>query len=436
MLTLLKYYLRLAITPVLYFSGFYVMFRTLLRDVRWGFWLMIFLIPMPNLWYTLHQYPMGKDFLDLLYLSILLGLVVQAKGFDSSRNSVLVLLFVGLSYVSLWKSSIEFSLPIPLSTANLVLLDWKNYAQMICFYFIAMNTCKSEKDQKYSTMLIAFTILIIGVRSFRNFSGGVSFDYNKRVGGPFEAAGLGANHLGAFIADYSSFLLGLSFFEKERYWWWLLTSAFFFSLHPLLFSYSRGAYIAALAVLLCYGLLQKRVLLVAGLVFLLAWNTILPVSVVDRINMTQNENGEFESSAASRLDLWNRSIDLFGQNPVFGLGFSGFQLKLAGEPLTDTHNFFLKTLVESGIVGLVFLFIILIRALGSGWCLYTKGKTDFQRGLGLGFLGCSVSMVLTNIFGDRWSYFPIGSFFWVLWGFTDRSIMNAEKLNAIDGTAV
>jgi O-antigen ligase len=139
--------------------------------------------------------------------------------------------------------------------------------------------------------------------------------------------------------------------------------------------------------------------------------------------MTGSESGTLEHSAAVRLTLWNTAIQLFENSPIIGSGFSSFKLSMQGEPLTDTHNFFIKTACEGGIVGIVLLLFILLKALKSGFELWRIGKTTFHKGLAFGFLGSVFAVMITNIFGDRWSYIEIGTYFWVCWGLVDRGLL-------------
>jgi len=172
-----------------------------------------------------------------------------------------------------------------------------------------------------------------------------------------------------------------------------------------------------------YGILKHRRLLIAGVLVLVLWQVVLPSSVVERIQMTETDTGALESSAAVRLNLWNNAINMFEQYPLFGSGFKGFTLAYKEERWSDTHNFYLKTLAEQGIIGVSLLAIILLAAIRSGWRLFKAGNTPFQKGLGYGFLGCVIAHIVTNMFGDRWSYYEMGSYFWIFWGIVDRGIL-------------
>jgi O-antigen ligase len=395
------------------------------RRAEWGLFLMVVLIPLPNVFYKLYPYPMGKDFLDFLFIAVGIGIFVNKGGFERRGNSALIIILILASYFALWNSSRNFSLPLPISYGNPMIRPWKGYAFMVAMYLLTFNAMKGDENQcKILAVLMASVILFISVRSFRGYTAGGSFIDSSRDVGPFWIVGLGSNHFGAFIVYCSAFLLGVFLLDDNRWRKMLFLVAVLFSLHPLFFSYSRGAYFAGLSVLVFFGLVKKRSLLILVIVLVLAWQTLLPSSVVDRIKMTKGEGGEVEESAAIRLDLWDLSLKLFKEHPLIGLGFGGFEFTLPmGGRWKDTHNYYLRMLSEQGIIGFGLLLITLFLAFRSGWKLLRRGKNGFEKGLGLGFMGCVVACATTNLFGDRWSYFEIGSYFWVFWGLVDRAVL-------------
>jgi hypothetical protein len=346
MLTVVKNFLKALLIPSIYTGGFLVSIISLFKEARWGLFVLVFIIPQPNIYYKLHQYFLGKDFLDIIFISVFLGIFIQKKGFAKTKNTGFIFLFILYSYLSLWNSALTYSLELPISTSNIFFIEWKNYIQMICYYFLVLNIIKDEKQQKILVIIITIVILLISIRCFRNFSPSASFSYDRRVGGPFEAVGLGSNHLGAFIADYCSVVLGLFLFEKNWKLKILYLLTVLFGIHPLFFSYSRGAYGAAFLSIIVIGLLKKRSLLIGALVIIISWKAILPVTVVERINMTTDQQGNLESSAAKRIDLWEYAEELFMQNPAVGIGYGGFGISRAGEELQDTHNYYVKVLCE------------------------------------------------------------------------------------------
>ncbi len=423
----------------LYFGGIITALVAIFRKAEWGFLLMVALIPQPNITYKLYGFPLGKDFLDILFIAVGIGIFVNKRGFEKAGNSLLIIILIMMSYLALWNSSWHFSLPAPISYANPMIRTWKCYFVMVAMYLLTFNALKDSANlRKFMIVLMAVVVLFISFRSYRGFTPGASYIEDSRAGGPFWIVGLGSNHFGAFIVYCSAVFLGLFFLDKNKWRRILFLMAILFSLHPLFFSYSRGAYVAALVALVFFGLVQKRSLLILILVLGIAWQTLLPSSVVDRITMTETETIEgqiqIEHSAAARLGLWNIAWNLFKKNPVIGVGFGGYEFSVPEGEFSrwkDTHNYYLKMLAEQGIVGFGLFLTVLLVAFRSGWRLWKAGKEGFEKGLGLGFMGCVLASACTNLFGDRWSYFEMGSYFWIFWGLVDRYVVISRENDGI-----
>jgi len=425
---MLKFFFKIVKTvslPLLYYSGIFVMLASIFRRAEWGLMLMAGLISQPNIYYQFYSFPLGKDFLDFLFIAVAIGIFVHKGGITNTGNSFLLCLFVLLSYFSLWMTSMNFDLGLPLKLSHPLVKPWKDYAFMIGFYFLGLNVIKDdEKQQRYLFLIIVLVLLFISIRSFRAFTAGVEFSYESRYAGPFWRVGLGANHFGAFIAQYGILVLGIFLMDADVRRRVLYLATFLFSLHPLFFSYSRGAYAAALIGVAFYGIIRNRIFLVFLAFIYISWHTLLPPSVVDRITMTQQYGGELEHSAAIRLDLWDHALKTFESSPVLGIGWGGFGYSIKEEShYRDTHNFFIRILCEQGVVGFGLLLVLLTAALMSGHQLMKEGKNGFHQGLGLGFMGSTVALIVNNIFGDRFSATVIGGYFWLVWGLVDRSII-------------
>lgn len=431
MITAIKKLLRLILFPAVYIGGFFISIYTIFKDVRWGLFLLIALIPQANIYYKFHSMPFGKDFLDILFMSVIFGMMYQRLSIKKTSNTFIIVIFLIYTYMSLWNSAYRFNLPMPISGSSWQLMEWKNFAQMIFFYFIIVAVVKDEEDQKKIFGIMAVVLLFIAIRNYRNFSGGAAFRYDKRIGGPFEFVGLGATHYGAFVAHFMIAFLGMALFKIGKRFRMLLSATFVFCLHPLFFAYSRGAYLATLTAMTFYGVFKRPIILVGLTLVVLCWSFILPVSVVDRISGTETADGKLESSANTRLLLWDQASGIIESYPLFGVGWEGFGLIIPKDQeihnLTDTHNYYIKTLCDRGIIGLLILLIILVKAFLSGLRLYRCGKNEFQKGLGFCFMGTMIACMVTNVFGDRFTYFIMGSYLWIMWGLVDSGIYMCEE---------
>lgn len=426
----IKSLLRENLIYALYFGGLFIAVASIFKKAEWGFYILVGFISQPNIWFKFQDLPIGKDYLDLIFFAVLIGIFINKRSLTITNNLYFIFIFILYNYLSLWNSSIRYFYPFPISTSNELVIIWKNFTMMILMYFIGINVIKNEQQQKIIILIIALVILNISLRNYRSFAGGMSFVDDHRLVGPFWAVQLGSNHFGAFIADYSAAIFGVALFKIDKKIRWLCLAAALLSVHSLLFSFSRGAYVGALLAMLFFGIFKKRNILVLLTIILISYHTLLPPSVVERVNMTKDESGQLETSAASRLRLWQNATDLFLQSPLYGVGFEGFRLYREGQYgaiLTDTHNYFIKNLCEGGIIGFIILLIILYAAFRSGWRLYKTGSSQFQKGLGFGFLGCILSLIATNMFGDRFSYVELGSFFWIFWSLVDRGILISNE---------
>lgn len=436
MILAIKIFIRAIFFPGLYFSSIMAMFYTIFKKTFVGLFLLVFLITQPNIHYKFHDYPYGWMVIDLLFLSLIFGVLFQNQKYHKTGNGKYVILLIIITYISAWIASINFSLPLPISTSSAEFVSWKNFIRALLLYFLINSVIKNDKEKKIIVLLIVVILLLVSVKSFRNFSGGSGFSYDKRYGGPFEKAGLGSNHFGAFIASYGSVVLGLFLVDKNKKRRLIYIPTLLFAMHPLFFTYSRGAYLGAIVSLLFLGVAKEKKIILIIFLFVLSWQFILPESVVERITMTKTEDGEIENSAAGRLELWDFGVTVFYKHPILGSGINGFALSVknsgfdlvsAGVHLTDPHNYYMKVLCDQGLIGLILLLFIFFRAFLSGWKLFKHGDNDFDRGLGIGFSACVISLFLVNIFGDRFSYIMSGSYFWVFWGIVDKS--NLKVLN-------
>ncbi|MDO9235270.1 MAG: O-antigen ligase family protein [Aquabacterium sp.] len=382
----------------------------------------IVLVIFPQFWYPIQDLPLGSYALSMLALTAIIGGHWQRpKGDPTAPNRGLVIVFLLASYVALWNSSLRFGLSLPVTSNNELFPQWRNYAIMVALYFGAYSSMRNETLIRRATLLFFWVIIVLAWRELAGFASGDTFSYNRRCSGPFWMVGLNANHFAAFIAHYSVVAIGLLAMDDDKKRKRLYLAAFVVSLYPLFFSYSRGAYVAVLFAVLVVAILRYRAILPLLGIFMIFWDSLLPSSVVDRIQMTESPDGQIEESAALRLVVWALAKQLFSENPIFGIGYQGFYFASAGLPLRNVHNFFLQIAAEQGIAGALLLAVFLGRAMWSGWRLYHDGTSVFLRGMGLGFIACISAMLITNIFGDRFSQISVGSYFWILFGLVDRA---------------
>lgn len=141
------------------------------------------------------------------------------------------------------------------------------------------------------------------------------------------------------------------------------------------------------------------------------------------------EGQTFEPSAQDRINLWEDAMVLFKQNPITGTGFQTYE-SMGRLGYADTHNYYVKVLAETGVVGFCLFLMLLWKLFRTGMRLFFITDDPFWRGLSLGFIALLASTVVLNLFGDRWSYQQVDGYLWVVLGCVMSGLQSEESTKA------
>ncbi|MFH1771974.1 MAG: O-antigen ligase family protein [Candidatus Omnitrophota bacterium] len=419
--------------PVLYAAGIFVFFFSLTGKVRLGLLFLVPLLPLQNVLMRLQYYPFGKDINDIILIGMVLGWFIYAnsnnqKLLDKTPYNKILFFYMIFTYIALWRGSYYIGYPAPLNAMDPRLQNWKNYMILPLLFILTLNNIEDKLQMKKLFIVMCVSMLIMNYYTVRQISWMTSWVSRVKISGTF--MWLGANEVAAFYATYTFVLIGVLFLIKNKKMKLFLTLLIALNLYCNLFLFSRGAYLATLAGFLFLAIARSRKLIIPIALILIFWQAVLPKEVVERVKETKQEEGRLDESAQTRIILWQQSIEYFKQNPVIGVGFNVFShLGLK----RDAHNVYLRTLAEEGLVGLSFLLLIMAIAIRRGWRLYKNSGDVFFKGLGLGFCACVIAVMAGNFFGDRWSYLPLGAYFWVYLGMVERgNLLQDQRLKTID----
>ena len=227
-------------------------------------------------------------------------------------------------------------------------------------------------------------------------------------------------------------LLALAFFERNYLLKFVYYGTAGFSIYCIMFAFSRGGYLAILMGILFLGIVKKRLILVTMAIFLVSWQEVVPNSVQQRVMGTVTSDGNLESSANIRVNLWDEAMEVFRSNPVTGMGV--FTYAYRGGRFKNPHNYYVQALVEGGVIGLVFFLGVLWLMFKLGYTLFRRGTDPFYQSIGLALAGWIVCAAGSNFFGDRWTYFQVSGYLWTLAGLTVRA-MSIEELQLDEAEA-
>jgi putative inorganic carbon (hco3(-)) transporter len=400
--------------PIVAYLGFWIMaIVSLGGNPLYGLYYMIPFIPYRTMRDHFLPYPLGENMLTILVLCVIVGAILHGKRLPKSKLYIIWLVFGIYLYLSLWLGTAISNAPAPLSSSDVNFLTWKGYMLIPLIFAAAGLVIEDRKAVRTVVLLTAIAVFFIDRSSLTDSMSHswAIFDEDKRGGGPL---GFGSNQTAAYLAQFAVFFWGFVQFAtrgKVKLAGYLLAAATIFT---AMYCFSRAGYLAILFGVLVLGILKDRKLLLVLGGFLLVWQSVVPTAVRERVNMTQDSNGQLEASAQERVDLWQNAERSIERSPIVGNGFATFQLGEHVDNLKDTHNWYVKVLEETGIIGLIFALLLLQQMLAVSYRLYKRATDPLYRGLGLGLILAICACIVANFFGDRWTYIEITAPLWVL----------------------
>lgn len=351
---------------------------------------------------------------NILYGIVFLGVVFSARSCKTViyRPRVTLPLFLFILYFFLQ----IFMQPGFYSYSHLVTW-WKDaFLFMLLPYLFVIR-----RDMKLTQIFIVLGVMVIAnlymdsyfwrwVRwmSFDGFA-----DKMKTVNGTFGDVG-GCNEWAAFFSTYTLLIIALMGHFTQKWLRNTLRTLVVCNVAVLLFTFSRGGYLAFVVGLLYLFIKGKRYFLLAILLFSpLFYAVALPEAVVERVQMSfesSDEGGSADQDVESRLEMWRQSVTMISKAPIFGHGLLSFRYNHWRNP----HNQHLNILVQGGIVGYGLFVWLFVAAMRDSCFLFACGKTALFRAFGAGMSAATLSLCVANVFGDRWSYYILTGYFWVL----------------------
>jgi putative inorganic carbon (HCO3(-)) transporter len=311
--------------------------------------------------------PLSKSMLEVFFVIVLVAWILKralsykahgslAKLFKpvTTELDTSLLLFVLLAFLS---SVISVSILLSIKGLFFKLLKG------VILYFIVVETINTSKRSRAVLITMFLSMLLVSVDCAFQFVYGTDFirHYSimgNRLQGPFK----NPNDLAAWLTVALPLTFCLLYLAKD----WLsknmkfmlvcLTGALIFC---MLFTHSRGGWIAVMATLLFVGAFKSRklvilLILAAGLAFFLGTTSI-----------KERASSIITFSRPDRTNLWKEALTIIEDFPVFGCGLNTYAATAPKYKISDrggiyTHNSYLQMAAESGLLGLgAFLWILI-----------------------------------------------------------------------------
>ncbi len=236
---------------------------------------------------------------------------------------------------------------------------WVRFVKIQVMVLVTLMLITSKERIFQFIWIIVISIGFFGVKGgiFTVLSGG-----NFRVWGPPGSFIEGNNELALALIMVLPLMRFLQMESKNKWVRWGLLLSMLFCGFAILSSYSRGAFLAAAAMLIVFWLKSKKKLIIgiALVSCVIAGLGFMPDEWFDRMNTIQTY--QEDSSAMGRINAWWFAFNVANDRPLVGGGFHVFNRELfyqyapIPEDFHDAHSIYLEVLGEHGYVGL-FLFL-------------------------------------------------------------------------------
>ena len=188
-----------------------------------------------------------------------------------------------------------------------------------------------------------------------------------------------------------------------------------------LLTFSRGAWIVFVVSVILMGLMRYRRILVIVPVALLAIVLLVP-SVSSRIaDEGVRIDARHSSSWEWRLKAWTNVAPFFREKPLFGHGLSTIDIELGYQ----SHNDFLRLLVETGAVGFIAYLYLIFRLVRVTWKDYRLARDGLTRGFQVGLLALIVGFVIREAADNTLRNTVVMVYFWFFIAVV-RNMINLE----------
>jgi O-antigen ligase len=277
-------------------------------------------------------------------------IVIEGKFRKPTLFHALVLLFFSWNFVSLfWSTDIE-------TTMQRI----KTYSQLFLLLLIYWEVFQKQAELMAGLQAYIFGAYVLVASTIYNYlAGNIAVEYEGR----YSATGVNANDVALIL------ILGLPiamqlFFVTRRNILGILFQGINLLYVPLsifscILTGSRTSLIAIIPFVIFMikthriSARRKILIFVILLISLLASLPFVPHSLISRLGTIGNSISE--ADLGGRVNMWRKSIVVFAQHPILGVGAGAIDRTIGGA----VHNTFISVVTETGLIGLILFLSIL-----------------------------------------------------------------------------
>lgn len=353
--------------------------------------------------------------------------------YRSTPLDLSIILFIAVSVALLFIAAPDFSIGIE---------GLRVVIQYMFWFFAVTQLLKTPKGAKRIINIVLLTALFVALYGIYQFIAGVEIPSNwvDQAEGKVRTRAFSIFTTPNMLAGYLSLLIpvsvGMFFAEKDRMrkaYYGIVTVCMGLA---LLFTLSRSGWIFCFCALLFYVWMKNRKFIVPMILCMAAFFVLALIvmpSVANRILYLFSPSYYASSSAGGRIYRAVKGIELFKQHPLFGMGLGQFGGSVAlSHKLNNTFsmdNYYLKTLVEMGIVGLIALVVLLYNTFIHCYRALARISDPEQKEWATGILAGLVCVILYNLTENMLEIPLLSSYFWMFAGIIMFLAYGRNKVN-------
>ncbi len=374
--------------------------------------------------------------------------LTKGEGFKTSSLRIPIFIFLGITFLS-----VVFSIDFVRSIKGLKRELW------VLMFFLIISSVKDIKQLKEMIKWFILGTFIVALFAIFQYILGINRVADK-IEVPFKILSHLPKKILRFLSLYDqrvtgsrdhpiSFAEGLSmggilisslflfakFYKKKKIYLGLGLSVLSLS---LIFTYSRGAWLGAIAGLVFIEIIGirsffpsssriKKILLPATLIMLIFIVLISSGIAFFRGGAKYSAFSRAKNFCDSeRIYMWKSGWEMFKDYPVIGLGLKNVSLVYPAyrspaaiiKSQGHLHNNFIQIAVERGILGLAAFIILLGACLKKGLGVYFKiSKTKrYEKAVVLGCLGAVLTFIVSGLTEYNYGDSEILGLFWFMMG--------------------
>lgn len=346
----------------------------------------------------------------------------KEDNFKQAPLDMPIVTFIAVMIFMLIVNSPDFSISLE---------GFRAIVQYILWYFVVLQLLRDKKSAKNVCLALVFATGLMGLHGVFQYIIGVEMPAGwvdqSEAGVRTRVFSIltSPNIMGSLMTLVAPIGVAFVFNEKNIYKKLLFAFLSLMMVASLVFTFSRGAWIGFAVAVAIYVFIKDKKMIIPAVILAVIVVVAVP-SVGNRISYMLSPEYIESSLKGGRLVRWFTGIEILQTAPLLGVGLGHFGgavamnhelTHLVGINVVKTFymdNYYLKTAVESGLIGL-FAFVMLMYSVfisSVRTIVITKDKES--RELEIGILAGLSGVIIHNLVENVFEVPLMTSLFWLL----------------------